>query len=208
MATALAIAVPSRAPLQISEGTGRVANDGLYSGDGDSTGSKIWDSGRLLSSLLSTKDLSGVRVLELGSGTGVGGLTAAGCGASVCLTDGSAAMLDLLRQNIEANGLERQATVQRLRWGDADECASVVALGPFDLIVGSDLLYAPEAFPNLLETLAALCTPERTEILLTYPTRFTEGIFFEQAAAESFEELDAPEECEPCLFASRLVLRE
>ena len=43
-------------------------------------------------------------------------------------------------------------------------------------IAGSDLLYAPEAHADLLASLAALCTPGHTDVLLTYPTRFTEDL--------------------------------
>ena len=86
--------------------------------------------------------------------------------------------------------------------------AAVRKMGPFDRIIGSDLLYAPESFPELLETLAALCTPEHTQVLLAYPVRFTEPIFLEQAEEMGFEQLGWPEEVEPSIFAARLVLRD
>lgn len=175
----------------------------------DSTGTRIWDAGRVLSTLLSQRDLSGQRVLECGSGTGIGGLTAAAAGAkSVLLTDGASATLSLLEENVASNGLADRVSACRLRWGHEDEMDVAAAKGPFDLVVGSDLLYAPESFPDLLETLTALCTPGHTEVLLTYPTRFTEGIFLQMATGEfDFEQLEAEEEVEPSLWASRLVLR-
>ena len=52
------------------------------------------------------------------------------------------------------------------------------------------LLYAPQIFPLLVETLAELCTIDQTEVLLTYPTRYTEDLFFEEAAMH-FEVDDA-----------------
>ena len=175
----------------------------------DSTGTRIWDAGRVLAGLLTERDLQGKRVLECGSGTGVGGLAAATAGASVVLTDGSSATMPLLTENVEANGLSDRVQTCRLRWGDEDDLEAAAALGPFDLIVGSDLLYAPEAFPDLLDTLAALSTPGETEVLLTYPTRFTEGIFLETATSEyGFEQLGCEEEVEPSLWASRLMLPE
>ena len=52
------------------------------------SGQKIWDSGRALSRLIEEdSSIEGSRVLELGSGTGIGGLTAAACGAQAVLTD-------------------------------------------------------------------------------------------------------------------------
>ena len=77
------------------------------------------------------------------------------------------------------------------------------------MIIGSDLLYAPEAFPDLLETLTQLCTPGVTEVLLTYPTRFTEDIFTRMATDEyGFEEMEWAEEVEPSLWAARFMLAE
>ena len=55
--------------------------------------------------------LRGKRGLELGAGTGIGGLSAAACGADVLLSD-QAHMLALLNENIAANGLQ----VQAARW--------------------------------------------------------------------------------------------
>lgn len=175
----------------------------------DSTGTRIWDAGRVLSGLLSQRDLAGKRVVECGSGTGVGGLAAASAGASsVLLTEGASETLELLRENIEANGMEDRVSACRLRWGDEWEMDEVATRGPFDLIVGSDLLYAPESFPDLLETLMALCTPDHTEVLLTYPTRFTEGIFLKMATSEyDFDMLEYEEEVEEALWQARLVLR-
>ena len=174
----------------------------------DSTGTRIWDAGRLLSDVLSERDLSGQRVLECGSGTGVGGLTAASAGAaSVVLTDGAAATLPLLEENVAANGLVDRVQTCRLRWGHEDDMHEARLLGPFDLIIGSDLLYAPESFPDLLETLTALCTPDVTEVLLTYPTRYTERTFLEAAEEHGFEQSKWEEEVEPALWATSLVLR-
>ena len=174
----------------------------------DTTGAKIWDAGRVLASLLAAagSDLRGKRVLELGSGTGIGGLTAAACGASVTLTDGSSDMLSLLEENIQVNGLGEATCCQQLCWGDMVMAAELVAHGPWDLIIGSDLLYAPESLPELVATLAALSTPGRTEILLAYPTRHTEQLFFE-LADDSFEADGWPVEVEPGLWAARLTMR-
>ena len=45
-------------------------------------------------------------------------------------------------------------------------------------------------------------------MLLTYPTRFTEGIFFQMASEEfSFEQPEGAEEVEPALFAAKMLLR-
>lgn len=43
-------------------------------------------------------------------------------------------------------------------------------------------------------------------MLLAYPTRHTEGVFFEMAE-EAFEQPEWPDEVEPCLFVHKLVPR-
>ena len=176
----------------------------------DSTGTKIWDAGRVLSDLLTDRDLDGKRVLECGSGTGVGGLSAAAAGAkSVVLTDGASATMPLLAENVEANGMSDRVQTCRLRWGEQEDMDRASSMGPYDMIIGSDLLYAPEAFPDLLETLTQLCTPGVTEVLLTYPTRFTEDIFTCMATDEyGFEEMEWAEEVEPSLWAARFMLAD
>ena len=104
----------------------------------DSTGARIWDAGLALSQMLAEQDgLSGKRVLELGSGCGIGGLTAAAAGAAVTLTDGAEAMLPLLEANIAANGLSDRAHCVQLSWGDLYGTADLIAHGPWDMIIGS-----------------------------------------------------------------------
>ena len=217
-ASALAFAVPTLdRPLTVTEATS-------FDCTPDETGGKIWDSGRLLSSILAEDyggdggRLENKHVVELGSGTGIGGLTAAASGAaSVVLTDGSTAVLPLLEANVKINRLDHIAKVKRLRWGCDDDAEDDLAklerarsqtAAPHDLVIGSDLLYAPEIFPDLLETLMRLCTPDHTEVLLTFPTRFTEGIFFDTAERDFGFECMEKEEIEPALWKASLVLRE
>ena len=89
------------------------------------TGGRIYEGGQLLSEVLLSEyrqRLPSMRVLELGSGTGIGGLTAAAAGARVLLTDGAPELLPLLeanvRRNAEAGSLRGSAEVRLLRWGD------------------------------------------------------------------------------------------
>mmetsp|Transcript_44812 Transcript_44812/g.74369 ORF Transcript_44812/g.74369 Transcript_44812/m.74369 type:complete len:230 (+) Transcript_44812:35-724(+) len=170
------------------------------------SGARIWDAGRCLASLLGEdEELIGRNVLELGSGTGVGGLSAAAMGADVLLSDQSH-MMPLLTENIARNSLAARASATTLIWGDEWDMKHISdRIDSFDLICGSDLLYAPHIFPELLSTLLELSTPGVTQLLLTYPTRHTEGIFFE-LADEYFEEL-ARQEVDSAIFMSRLRRR-
>ena len=96
----------------------------------------------------------------------------------------------------------RLQVATQLLWGDESDLERVRASGPFDLVVGSDLLYAPHIFPLLLGTLVELCTPGLTEVLLAYPTRYTEDIFF--GDAEAFLDVGYAEEVGCNIFATRM----
>jgi predicted nicotinamide N-methyase len=80
-------------------------------------------------------ELAGKRVLELGAGTGVPGLVAASLGARVLQTDRSDVALHISAMNAERNHVTR---VERklVDW------ESFESDSPYDLILGSDVLYA------------------------------------------------------------------
>jgi predicted nicotinamide N-methyase len=91
-------------------------------------------------------ELPGKRVLELGAGTGVPGIVAASLGARVVQTDRSEVALHVCAMNIERNrvlGIER-------RIADWETFTSPES---FDLILGSDVIYATD----MHERLRAIC---------------------------------------------------
>ena len=134
-------------------------------------GGKVWDSAEVLALLLvewGEQLVAGRRVLELGCGCGLVGLVAAALGpAEVVLTD---QVLFMAQANLDANypsGPERDRTsVRRLVWGEEADVAAVGS--PFDLIVGSDIIYHGEDHLTLAETLAAL-SGEGTTVLFVTP---------------------------------------
>lgn len=176
------------------------------------SGARIWDSGRALSKWMTThlQERQPTTILELGAGTGIVGLAAAAFGDStnVVLTD-QPHMIPLLEENIDRNGLQSKARAVPLEWGtDRDEVAKVLSedsMPVFDIVCGSDILYSPDNFSLLLETLCQVCTPSITEVVLAYPRRFTEDIFCE-AAIEWFE-VSPEEEIDDNIFLTRLRLR-
>jgi len=91
-------------------------------------------------------ELPGKRVLELGAGTGVPGLVAASLGARVLQTDRDEVALHVCAMNADRN---RVIEIQR-RLADWETFESDT---PYDLILGSDVLYAT----NLHERLRAIC---------------------------------------------------
>ncbi|XP_017548283.1 EEF1A lysine methyltransferase 3 [Pygocentrus nattereri] len=102
-------------------------------------------------------DLSGKRVIELGAGTGFLSILAARLGARVTLTDLPLAIPQAVR-NIKANtpmtGWPSEAPIAApLCWGQDQENFS----SDWDFVLGTDIIYMPETFPLLLDTLVHLC---------------------------------------------------
>ncbi|XP_071731321.1 uncharacterized protein [Rutidosis leptorrhynchoides] len=100
-----------------------------------------------------------IRILELGSGTGVVGIAAAAIlGADVTVTD-LHHVLPNLKFNVDVNSgaLEPrggEVHVAALSWGENDEMKVIGR--EFDLIIGSDVVYHDNLFDPLLETLKYL----------------------------------------------------
>jgi len=82
--------------------------------------------------------LQSKRVLELGAGTGIIGLTLGRLGAQVTLTDCEFETLQLMAHNVDANDLSSQVSAQFLEWGDE---SSYMAEETFDFIVAGESLY-------------------------------------------------------------------
>jgi predicted nicotinamide N-methyase len=108
-------------------------------------------------------------VLELGCGLGLPALVAARLGARVIATDCHPDVPAFLERN--AALAEVAIEYQALDWRVADELDALRERhGPFDLVLGSDLLYEAELANTLGPALARLCGP-RTRVLLADPGR-------------------------------------
>ena len=91
-------------------------------------------------------ELSGKRVLELGAGTGLPGIVAASLGAHVLQIDRSEAALHVCTMNSERNRI----TSNEVR---AAEWETFQSDAPFDLVLGSDVLYVT----TMHDRLRAIC---------------------------------------------------
>jgi predicted nicotinamide N-methyase len=123
---------------------------------------ELWPSGVALAEAVAALDVRGARVLELGAGLGLPSLAAALGGAEVLATDWAEDAVALLRLNATRNGIPLNA--ERVRW---DDQAALLEAGPWDLVLGADLLYEQRNAEQLLELLPRL----RAEILLAEPGR-------------------------------------
>ena len=124
------------APVRIYEAESQdAALDAAIETDSDPFGACCWPSAVVAARSIAARDgVAGLRILELGAGTGLASAAAARLGADVVATDVSDISLELLRRAAEAVAFD----VQRLDFTDAD---AVAALGDFDIIVAADTLY-------------------------------------------------------------------
>lgn len=156
-------------------GSLRVVEDsqGAWAGG---NGATIWDCALLLAGFLQLQGgLAGARALELGAGTGLVGMCLAKLGARVVLTERALA-LPLLRRNLQENGLSDAASAAELTWGASPLPAPVAAETPFDVVVGSDLVFPnnAECHGALLQTLGDVMGPS-TRCWLGYEPREKDG---------------------------------
>jgi predicted nicotinamide N-methyase len=127
---------------------------------------ELWPSGIALAEALPVR-LDGLDVIELGCGLGVPSLVAAARGARVTAVDWATEAVDLLRENAERNAIELRAV--HADWSGVE--------GPFDLVLGADLLYEERNGDALLEALPVLAP----RVLLADPGRSTARAFFDEA---------------------------
>lgn len=142
----------------------------------DGVGSRVWEASIALAlfqrSSASPPIAAGARVLELGAGIGLPGLDLARRPAvtSVMLTDSRARLLELGRSNaaaiskLQASHKRPWAHVQfeRLAWGgetrDRGDLEGWRGTN-YDLVLGSDICYEPDAVPPLVDFLVELAAP-------------------------------------------------
>ncbi|KAK8044009.1 nicotinamide n-methyltransferase [Apiospora rasikravindrae] len=130
------------------------------------TGFRTWEGALHLAAYLLTaagqEIIRGKKVLELGAGTG---FLAILCGKQlaakrVTTTDGDEGVVEALQENLALNGLDEQKVqATKLWWGDdlkgtwvERECEAE----PYDVVVGADITYEPEAIKSLVSTLRQL----------------------------------------------------
>jgi predicted nicotinamide N-methyase len=136
---------------------------------------ELWPSGLALARAVAALDVSGLRVLELGCGLGLPSLVAAAGGADVLATDWADDAVELLRRNAARNGIALR--VERVRW---DEPERLECEGPWQLVLGADLLYEARNAQQLESLLPRL----GGEVLLAEPGRPYAKEFLRRFGAE------------------------
>jgi predicted nicotinamide N-methyase len=209
---------PASAPAAVAEGFFDLANADVvrYAVGGDdelvveqdqslhdSCGGIVWESAFCLAQLLQRdggKRVRGKRVVELGAGAGLLGMSAAKLGAeNVVLTDHPSAM-PLLRRNVARNfpnDDERNATdgvfkppnvsCLELDWQNESHLRSVLNVsddgrGPFDVALAADVVFAKALVKPLLRCVAITLAGSRD------PRSATAYVCLQERCAEAFAE--------------------
>ncbi|KAL7533056.1 hypothetical protein ACHAWF_009856 [Thalassiosira exigua] len=159
-----------------------IRQDGTRFQGCDESSGWIWHAARVLAAHL--QNVKGIRILELGSGTGFLALTLARRGATVVATDRRGA-IPLLTRNvygyldrIDSNGVD--VSVEELHWEEGRRVE-----GGFDMAIGSDLIYIRESCEFLLDT---VILHDCSQFVLAYESRKEdeETTFLAMAVSKGF----------------------
>ncbi|WP_146909720.1 class I SAM-dependent methyltransferase [Arenimonas daejeonensis] len=131
---------------------------------------QVWPSGRVLAQAMSGFDVAGKRILELGCGLGLSSLVLQRRQADITASDHHPLAEEFLTYNAALNGLPMPHYLD-LAW-----TLPQPALGHFDLIIGSDVLYERGHAAQLASLLAHHASPQ-AEVLITDPGRGNSGAF-------------------------------
>jgi len=137
---------------------------------------ELWPSGVALARRIAPRALHGARTLELGCGLALPSMAAVLAGGRVLATDWSPRATEVARENAARN--EIALDVLTCAWSSPEP---LLERGPWDLILGADLLYERRNADELLELLPRLAGPA-TEIVIADPGRAPCAPFLERAA--------------------------
>lgn len=141
---------------------------------------EVWPSGAALARRVSARSLRGARTLELGCGLGLPSLAAALAGGRVLATDWSPDALELLEDNAQRNDVAIETAL--IDWRTP---AAVIERGPWDLVLGADILYERHNVLLMLDLLPRLID-ERGEVWIADPGR-PPGVEFLERIEKDFE---------------------
>jgi 2-polyprenyl-3-methyl-5-hydroxy-6-metoxy-1,4-benzoquinol methylase len=143
----------------------------------------------VLCGVLAGMDLAGKSVLELGGGIGTAAMVAAMRGAHAMSTDWYPAAVEFSRWNATHLGLDMEAIVVDWR-SPPDE---LMDRGPWDLVVGADILYEGRNGTSLGALIPRLVGPE-SQVIIADPRRPDARPFVDAMAAAGwgYERSDIP----------------
>jgi predicted nicotinamide N-methyase len=128
---------------------------------------ELWPSSVALAQTVGERALRGARTLELGCGLGLPSIAAARAGGRVLATDWSAEALRFTSDNAVRNGAEVETML--VDWNAPE---AIVERGPWQLVLGSDVLYEKRNVDQMLDLLPRLVEPSG-EVWIADPGRQT-----------------------------------
>ena len=138
-----------------------------------------WPSGiALAEALADDPPPPAARVLELGCGLGAPSIVAARAGANVLATDGATDAIAFAAHSLALN--QTAGEVAHAAWADHGD--QLLERGPFDLVLGADILYTPANAATLVRLLPRLLAPWG-EVRLADPGRANARVFLAAARA-------------------------
>jgi predicted nicotinamide N-methyase len=136
---------------------------------------ELWPSSVALARAIGSRALRGARTLELGCGLGLASIAAARAGARVLATDWSAEAIRFTNDNAARNGAQFETAV--VDWSSPE---AILARAPWQLVIGSDLLYERRNVDQMLDLLPRLV--DRTgEVWIADPGRHTSMDFLDRS---------------------------
>jgi predicted nicotinamide N-methyase len=124
----------------------------------------LWPSGRVLAHAMLTFEIAGMRVLEVGCGLGLASLVIHRRGGDITASDHHPLTAAFLLENLRINSLPP------MKYLKGDWAVANPALGRFDLIIGSDVLYDRE-HPSTLSHFIDRHSETAVEVLIAEPGR-------------------------------------
>ncbi|MDB4937189.1 MAG: hypothetical protein JWP87_4161 [Labilithrix sp.] len=139
----------------------------------------LWPAAIALAHEIALRPMARTRVLELGAGTGLPGIVAASLGSRVTQTDRQDVAMFVCKKNAERNGITNieHRVADWTAWEDEQR---------YDMILGSDVLYAETMHPHLRRIFEANLAPGGT-ILLSDPFRAASFPLLETMAADGWK---------------------
>lgn len=139
----------------------------------------IWDSAEILARLMLMFDVRGKHILEVGCGIGLPSLILNSRTADITATDHHPEARAYLDLNSKLND-DPLIPFTRTGWEDP-----TTALGQFDLIIGSDLLYQPD-HPGLLAEFLNQHARAHCQVIIVDPARGNTARFTQHMTALGF----------------------
>jgi predicted nicotinamide N-methyase len=139
---------------------------------------ELWPSSLALARAIGARSLRGARTLELGCGLGLVSIAAAQAGGRVLATDWSADAIEFTKDNAERNDVQLETA--QVDWSAP---GPLVERAPWQLVLGSDVLYERRNVDQMLDLLPQL-VDRSGEVWIADPGRQTSVEFLDRAAED------------------------